>query len=500
MVKHILVLVGLPGCGKTAFAKRLCDFEKSYVRINQDDLGSRAMCESLTEKNIKEGKNVVIDRCNFDEDQRKVWVNMGEAHGAIVDALYFDVNPKTCKERVKARTGHPTGVEGKFGTEVVSRFERLMTRPTVYEGFRYIHNVTTHLPDKKTEADVFTKDTILAVMALFPPPKVEVKEPKRPSTPPPKAHTPPPSMKPASKPAAAPTQTATPPKSAAPKIPDDAAKEKMVASHYGHFPDHGHGHGHAHGNHHHHHPGFDVPSSAWFGKDFHTPPPSAPSSAPKNVSVVAKPIEGHGTYKESKGMWEDEAKNQHYNHSLYNEHAEQEADGSKHLDRHTRHLQHSDHIRNPLSGFTRAFDHLSLDRQEEGHELDKSGKKTHFADKSHFYHQSEHEEDAKSGNMRSYEHKHVNNMRHIHSGNPDKSRTEGFEHRSFNYAYKGAAFEPSCVMDTSYSGKATFEDEIKASFHNLPAQEHYSFGQKISWEGGLPPKPKMPQPTWMHSK
>ncbi|RKP40385.1 hypothetical protein BJ085DRAFT_6443, partial [Dimargaris cristalligena] len=74
---------------------------------------------------------IVIDRCNFDEDQRKVWVNMGETHGALVDALYFDVSGKTCKERVKNRTGHPTGVEGKFGTEVVGRFERLITRPTV---------------------------------------------------------------------------------------------------------------------------------------------------------------------------------------------------------------------------------------------------------------------------------------------------------------------------------------------------------------------------------
>ncbi|KAJ1978285.1 hypothetical protein H4R34_003259 [Dimargaris verticillata] len=478
MPQHVLVLVGLPGCGKTAFAKRLCELEKAYVRICQDELGSRALCESVADKSLKEGKFVVIDRCNFDEEQRKLWVVMAEAHGAVVDALFFDVNPKTCKERVKTRSGHPTGVEGKFGVEVVTRFERLMSRPTVYEGFRFIHNICGHLPDKKKEDEVYTKEVMLTIMALFPPPKPEHKpsEKKKERAEPPK-----PAPK-ASKPPSVNKGQGGEKKED--KKDETASKEKIVAAHYDH-------------DHHHHH-AFVHPDKDWFGKHFHTPPPSAPSSAPN--SVVAKPIEGRGTYKESKGTWEDENKNQHFTHSLYNEHADQEADGQRALNRHTRHLQHSNHVRNPTSGFQRAFDHLSLERQEEGHQLGKDGQKSHFSDRSHFYHQNEHEEDAKSGTMRSYEHKHVNNYRHIHADKPDKARTEAFEHRSFNYAYKGAPFEPSCVMDSSYGGKATFEDEIKASFHNLPNQEHYSFGQKISWQGGLPPKPKMPEPTWMHSK
>ncbi|KAJ1653445.1 hypothetical protein IWQ61_006430 [Dispira simplex] len=491
MAKHILVLVGLPGCGKTVFAKKLCELEKHYVRVNQDELGSRAMCESMAEKSLKEGKCLVIDRCNFDEDQRKIWVNLGEAHGCVVDALYFDVNPKSCKERVKVRSGHPTGVEGKFGVEVVSRFERIITRPTVYESFRFIHNISGQLPDKKTEKEVYTKETIVAIMSLFPPPKVEKNgnpsgnngNKKNGNKDEAKGDN-------GKKNGSNKSQGGGEGEKKNGKKDENAEKEKVVAAHYHHHP---------HEHHHHHHPHqFAHADPDWFGRAFHTPPPSAPASA-GSTSVVARPVEGRGTYKESKGMWEDEQKNQHYNHSLYNEHAEQEADGSKCLDRHTRHLQHSNHVRNPTSGFQRAFDHLSLDRQEEGHELGKDGKKTHFSDKSHFYHQSEHEEDVKSGVMRSYEHKHVNNMRHIHADKPDQARTEGFEHRSFNYAYRGAPFEPSCVMDTSYGGKATFEDEIKASFHNLPNQEHYSFGQKISWQGGLPPKPKMPQPTWMHS-
>ncbi|KAJ1904857.1 hypothetical protein IWQ60_003765 [Tieghemiomyces parasiticus] len=456
---QILVLVGLPGCGKTAFANLHCVHHKNWVRINQEEIGSRSVCESMTFKSVKEGKNVIIDRCNFDENQRKVWVNIGEHAGVPVDALFFDIPGKTCKERVLKRSGHPTGVEGKFGVGVVDKFESVLTRPTVYEGFRSIHNISTHLPNKTKVEEVYTRDVIINIGKLF------------------FACAPAPPPSPPAKPASAPK-----PKGGDEKV-EAEKKAAMVASHFGHDGHHAH-----HGHHHHHHG--HMPKMS---------PPGSPSSGPKNVSVVAKPIEGHGTFKESRGTWEDEAKNKHFTHSLYNEHAEQEADGSKHLDRHTRHLQHSNHISNPTSGFQRAFDHLTLDRQEEGHQLDKSGKKTHFSDKSHYYHQNEHEEDAKKGTMRTYEHKHVNNMRHIHSDKPDKSRLEGFEHRSFNYAYKGEAFEPSCVMDTSYSGKAKFDDEIKASFHNLPAQEHYSFGQKISWEGGIPPAPRMPNVSFMHA-
>ncbi|KAJ1947116.1 hypothetical protein FBU59_001914, partial [Linderina macrospora] len=171
---QMLVLVGLPGCGKTAFSKRLAAHGHSWERINQDESGSRSLCEQHAAKFLKEGKNVVIDRCNFDEDQRKIWVKIAEDAFAPVDALYFDIDVKVCKERVKARTSHPTGVEGKFGSEVVARFDRLMTRPSIYEGFRFIHNIATHLPPPKkgmTEDEVFTHSTISSIMVMFPPSK-----------------------------------------------------------------------------------------------------------------------------------------------------------------------------------------------------------------------------------------------------------------------------------------------------------------------------------------
>ncbi|KAJ1642274.1 hypothetical protein LPJ64_005871 [Coemansia asiatica] len=455
---QMLVLVGLPGCGKTAFAKRLAAHVPSWERINQDEMGSRSLCEQHAAKCLKEGKNVVVDRCNFDEDQRKIWVKIAEEAFVPVDALFFDVDVKACKERVKARSGHATGVEGKFGAEVVARFDRLLTRPTIYEGFRYIHNIAAHLPAPKKgmcEDEVFCHGTISSIMLMFPPSKGP--DPCKDACPPP----PPPPPAPKVCEEAKVTVKVCEAKPVCTEVKEEVkvtvkveeetkkAEAKAVVD--------------------------------FCAADFAGKPP---------VGTMTKPNEGYGTYKETKAMWEDENHTQHFNHSLYNEQADRELAAGREADRRTRHIQHSDHMVNPSAGLARAFDHLSLDRDQTGHEVDCDGKRKHFHDRSHYYHQHEHQENAKAGTARTYEHKHMNSFRHVHADKPDKARTEAFEHRSFNYAYKGGAgFDPEQVMMSSSKNKLKFEDEIKASFHNLPVNDHFSFAQNVKWETEFPTKP-----------
>ncbi|KAJ2365049.1 hypothetical protein H4S01_003459 [Coemansia sp. RSA 2610] len=443
---QMLVLVGLPGCGKTAFARRMAAHIAGWERINQDEMGSRSLCEQHAAKCLAEGKNVVVDRCNFDEDQRKIWVKIAEDAFAPVDALFFDVDVKVCKERVKARSGHPTGVEGKFGAEVVARFDRLLTRPTIYEGFRYIHNVAAHLPPPKKnmcEEEVFCHGTIDSIMLMFPPSKAP--EPCVPPPPPPKPC----------------EEVKVAVKVEEPKKCEEVKEEVKVTVKVEEEK--------------------KAKAVDFCAAEFAGEPP---------VGTLTKPNEGYGTYKETKAMWEDENHTQHFNHSLYNEQADRELAAGREADRRTRHIQHSDHMVNPNAGLARAFDHLSLDRDQEGHEIDCHGKRRHFHDRSHYYHQHEHQENAKAGTARTYEHKHMNSFRHVHADKPDKARTEAFEHRSFNYAYKGGAgFDPEQVMMSSSKNKLKFEDEIKASFHNLPVNDHFSFAQNVKWESEFPTRP-----------
>ncbi|ORX89323.1 P-loop containing nucleoside triphosphate hydrolase protein [Basidiobolus meristosporus CBS 931.73] len=132
---RVLILVGAPGSGKSTFAKSLCSYDKSWRRVNQDDMGDRSTCERYTRRWLKEGRNAVIDRCNFDEKQRKTWIRIAFEFDLLPEVIFFTTPFQECENRVQAREEHPTGVVGEEGLEVLRRFQRMLTRPTLEEGF-----------------------------------------------------------------------------------------------------------------------------------------------------------------------------------------------------------------------------------------------------------------------------------------------------------------------------------------------------------------------------
>ena len=86
----VIVLCGLPGCGKSTFSQDL-EQNENWVRINQDDLGrydpfcsyctstnqsliSAAECKNQLEKALKKKKSAVIDRCNASQGDRRMWI------------------------------------------------------------------------------------------------------------------------------------------------------------------------------------------------------------------------------------------------------------------------------------------------------------------------------------------------------------------------------------------------------------------------------------------
>ena len=82
----VLVLVGIPGCGKSTFAKQIVNAapEGSWCVACQDVEGDRKKVERLV-ADVLEGKSerscagaarVIVDRCNFDALQRKHWIDL----------------------------------------------------------------------------------------------------------------------------------------------------------------------------------------------------------------------------------------------------------------------------------------------------------------------------------------------------------------------------------------------------------------------------------------
>jgi predicted kinase len=132
----MVVLVGIPGSGKSFVAEQLR--EKGWVIVSQDELGNRKECEKQAARALQQGRSVLIDRTNFDKQQRSHWLRIAGNHRAAATAVYLDVDIDTCKARVMSRSGHPTLKPSPLSLEIVDRFLGDLQIPTEDEGFRRV--------------------------------------------------------------------------------------------------------------------------------------------------------------------------------------------------------------------------------------------------------------------------------------------------------------------------------------------------------------------------
>ena len=165
----VVVLVGMPGSGKSTFCAAL-ESElaeqraKAHrlpagqwvgpVRVSQDDLGGRKPCVALAEAALGLGHSLLIDRCNFDSDQRAHWLKLRRGPSTpppLLVAINFRTPSAVCKQRVNARVAHPTLGPGRASMQVIDRFQQLLKWPTQggREGF---HHVLELQPTTSTQA------------------------------------------------------------------------------------------------------------------------------------------------------------------------------------------------------------------------------------------------------------------------------------------------------------------------------------------------------------
>lgn len=105
MNKVINILVGPAGSGKSTFATNC--MEAGFVRISQDDQGRDGHRKAF-EGAIQEGRDIVVDRMNFDKAQRAPYINAAKAAGYSVAITVFHESREVCYKRIMARSGHPT--------------------------------------------------------------------------------------------------------------------------------------------------------------------------------------------------------------------------------------------------------------------------------------------------------------------------------------------------------------------------------------------------------
>ncbi len=100
-LNKFVMLVGLPGSGKSTHAKTL-----TGTYINQDAQGKDHL--RLFMEAINRGDDVIVDRMGFDKAQRARYIDPAREIGYRVTIRVFRVPRKVCYDRVMSRKGHET--------------------------------------------------------------------------------------------------------------------------------------------------------------------------------------------------------------------------------------------------------------------------------------------------------------------------------------------------------------------------------------------------------
>jgi predicted kinase len=135
---ELVVLVGLPGAGKTSFFRD--HFQASHVHVSKDlmrnarDRNTRQ--GRLIEEALRAGRSVVVDNINPTIADRAPLVALARAHGARVVAYVLDTTIRTAVARNRRREG-----EARVPDVAIFMAAKRLEVPTVAEGLDAVYRV-----------------------------------------------------------------------------------------------------------------------------------------------------------------------------------------------------------------------------------------------------------------------------------------------------------------------------------------------------------------------
>jgi predicted kinase len=131
-VLECIILVGLPGAGKTTFFRRY--FAPTHVHISKDlwpnATGREARQRRLIDEALAAGRSVVIDNTNPTVADRAAIVSIARARGAEVRCYFIDVTTRAAVARNAGRAG-----KEKVPNVAIFTVAKRLQRPTAAEGF-----------------------------------------------------------------------------------------------------------------------------------------------------------------------------------------------------------------------------------------------------------------------------------------------------------------------------------------------------------------------------
>ena len=144
-MKTFYILCGLPGSGKSTYAKKLVSENRNTICISGDNIRTMLSCEYVFDNNleplvhdiisdavdraIKYNRNIILDESLFSSKikERKHWIDIAYFYDYTPKIVYLKTPTRVCVHR---RLQDPKGLDENIWFEVINRHSNLFEEPT----------------------------------------------------------------------------------------------------------------------------------------------------------------------------------------------------------------------------------------------------------------------------------------------------------------------------------------------------------------------------------